>query len=401
MNSRQQTHAEYGGEMLHEFLTANREELIARCREKVARRSPGSFERELRHGITPFLDQLILTLQVEETSHPMRSRIISGPAGGDAASEIGATATKHGRELLDHGYTVEEVVHDYGDLCQSVTDLAVEREAKISTDEFRTLNRSLDNAIAAAVKEFGHEREAAMSGRHTMELNERIGVFAHELRNQLTIATLALANIKDGSVGIGGATGAILDSSLVKLRNLIDRSLAEVRMSAGAPLQAEIFSLVSFISETRVSASLEAASKGCVLIVAESDRKLAISGDRDLLSAALGNLLQNAFKFTRPQSEVTLNAHVVGNRILIDVEDNCGGLAPGLADRMFNAFAQGGGDLTGVGLGLSIAKRSVEANGGALRVRDMPGHGCVFTIDLPRHVMPEPASDAQRRAVVG
>ncbi len=371
--------------MLHEFLTAHRWQLIERCREKVARRSPGSPERELRHGITHFLEQLIHTLRVEQTSHPMRSRSISEPAGGETSvSEMGETATKHGRELLDHGYTVEEVVHDYGDLCQAITDLAFERESLISTDEFRTLNRCLDNAIAVAVKEFGHQREVALSGRHALELNERIGIFAHELRNQLTVATLALANIKGGSVGMGGATGAALDQSLVKLRNLIDRSLAEVRMATGLAVHARIFSLASLIEETKVSASLGAASKGCVLIVAEVDCKLAISGDRDLLSSALGYLLQNAFKFTHSQSEVRLNAYVAGDRVLIDVEDNCGGLPPGLADRMFNAFVQGGSDLSGLGLGLSIAKRSVEANGGELRVRDVPGYGCVFTIDVPR-----------------
>jgi len=113
--------------MLHEFLTHNRADLIERCRLKVAQRSaPRVTSAELTHGIPLFLDQLIKTLEVEQTSEPMRSRKVSGPAGGGrpVLSEMGAAAALHGRELLQQGFTVEQVVHDYGDLCQAITDLA-------------------------------------------------------------------------------------------------------------------------------------------------------------------------------------------------------------------------------------------------------------------------------------
>jgi C4-dicarboxylate-specific signal transduction histidine kinase len=55
---------------------------------------------------------------------------------------------------------------------------------------------------------------------------------------------------------------------------------------------------------------------------------------------------------------------------------------------MFMPFTQSGTNRAGLGLGLSISRRSVEANAGTLRVRDIPASGCVFTIDLPRHGMP-------------
>lgn len=385
----------YAAGMLHQFLDANRDDLIVRCRSKVARRSPGAPERELEHGVTLFLDQLIKTLRMEQTPEPMQSRKISGPAGGQTAlSEIGETASRHGRELLRHGYSVEEVVHDYGDLCQAITDLAFEQVADISTEEFRTLNRCLDNAIAIAVTEFGYLRDCELADQHAIELNQRLGFFAHELRNQLATATLALSVIKSGNVGLSGATGAVLDRSLVGLRNLIDRSLAEVRMGGGLPVEQRLFSLAGFIAEIKLSAALEAGVRQCVLIVADVDRRLAIAGDRDLLLAATGNLLQNAFKFTEPRSEVTLNAYASADRILIDVEDNCGGLPPGEAEDMFRPFVQGATDRSGLGLGLSIARRSVEANGGTLSVRDVPGTGCVFTIDLPRHLNPEAPVEA-------
>jgi hypothetical protein len=148
--------------MLHEFLTTNRAALIERCRLKVAKRmAPKVTAAELSHGIPAFLDQLIKTLQVEQTSEPMRSRRVSGPVGGGAAvSEIATTATLHGRELSEQGFTVEQVVHDYGDLCQAITDLAFELSAPIAIDEFRTLNRCLDNGIADAVTEFSFQRDS-------------------------------------------------------------------------------------------------------------------------------------------------------------------------------------------------------------------------------------------------
>jgi signal transduction histidine kinase len=379
--------------VLHEFLTANRVELIERCRSKVAQRpAPKASDDELEHGIPLFLDQLIKTLRVEQTSEPLRSRKVSGPSGGGGTpvmSEMGETAALHGRELLQRGFTVEQVVHDYGDLCQAVTDLAVEANAPIGIDEFRTLNRCLDNAIAMAVTEFSYQRDVVVSDKQVHVFNERLGFFAHELRNLLSTATLALASIKLGNVGLGGSTGALLDRSLLELRHLIDRSLAEVRITAGLAVQNQLFSLADFIAAVKVSASLEAQVKECALTVSAVDPRLAVDADRELLFSAVGNLLQNAFKFTRPHTEVTLNAYADADRILIDVEDKCGGLQQD-ADKLFRSFTLAGADRSGLGLGLSISRRSVEANQGVLRVRDVPGSGCVFTIDLPRHALPRP-----------
>jgi signal transduction histidine kinase len=380
--------------MMHQFLTANRSELIARCRAKVALRAPpGVPEEELAHGVSIFLDQLIKTLIVEQTASPLQSRRVSGPSGGGkpALSEIGESATLHGKELQAHGFTVEEVVHDYGDLCQAISDLAVETDAPIGVDEFRTLNRCLDNAIASAVTEFGYQRDSNVADKQTEALNERLGDFAHELRNQLCTATLALSIIKEGNVGLSGATGGVLDRALVGLSNLIDRSLAEVRMAAGMPVQQRLYSLADFIAEIKLSASLEAQVKDCVLTVSDVDPLLAVDVDRDLLLSAVGNLLQNAFKFTHPHTEVTLNAYALADRILIDVLDHCGGLPPGSAENMFVPFVQEGRDRSGLGLGLSIARRSVEANSGMLSARNVAGSGCVFTIDLPRHSLAEDA----------
>ena len=377
--------------MLHQFLTSNRGDLIERCRVKVAQRTaPRVTHAELTHGIPLFLDQLIKTLQVEQTSDPMQSRKVSGPAGGGrpALSEMGAAAALHGRELLQQGFTVDQVVHDYGDLCQAITDLAFERQVPIEIDEFRTLNRCLDNGIADAVTEYAYQRYSVASSNGAHALNERLGFLAHELRNHIHTATLAFTAIKAGNVGVAGSTGLVLERALIGLRTLVDRSLADVRVAAGMPPRHELISLADFIDQIGISASLEARARECRFTISAVNERLAIDVDRDILLSALGNLLQNAFKFTDHGTEVSLHAYAVADRILIDVEDHCGGLPPGSADRIFLPFTQSGADKSGLGLGLAICRRSVEANNGVLRVRDMPGSGCVFTIDLARHAMP-------------
>jgi len=381
---------------MYQFLIDNRDELISRCRAKVSRRSPPSKPwRELDHGSPIFLDQLIKTLMAEQSADPVGGRKVSGPPGGGkpVLSEIGESATLHGRELMLQGFTVDEVVHDYGDVCQSISDLASEQGVTMEVEEFRTLNRCLDNAIANAVTEHSYQHDLAMAESQATTLNERLGFLAHELRNQLCMATLALSIIKEGNVGLTGATGGVLERALIGLGNLIDRSLAEVRITAGMPGQNRLLSLASFIDEVKISASLEANAKGCNLVVSEVSPSLAIDVDRDLLLAAVGNLLSNAFKFSRAGSDITLDAYAASGRILIDIRDECGGLPAGGADRLFMPFTQFGEDRSGLGLGLSISRRSVESNHGLLSVRDVPSTGCVFTIDLPRHLAIDPAQE--------
>ena len=368
------------------FLLNNRDELIQRCKDKVALRpARGATREQLAHGVPMFLDQLTRTLAAEGEGDTAGGLLISGPSGGGAAalSEMGVSATVHGGELLALGYTVDQVVHDYGDLCQAITDLAVERDAPFSVDEFRTLNRCLDNAIADAVTEFAAQRDLEMARRQAEEENERLGFLAHELRNHLHVAKLAFAALETGRLTVAGSTGSVLKRSLVSLERLIDRSLVTIRHAALAPPHPRVFSLAFFLADAGRVAELYAADTGCTLRIAEVESQLAIEGNRELLSAALGNLLQNAFKFTRPGSEVALHVHASEAWLLIDVEDCCGGLPDGVAEKMFEPFKQGFDDKRGLGLGLSIARRSVEADGGRLTVQDTPGKGCVFTIELP------------------
>jgi signal transduction histidine kinase len=171
------------------------------------------------------------------------------------------------------------------------------------------------------------------------------------------------------------------------MRALVDSSLAEVRASSVAAIPRSIFSLASLINDATAAARLEADVRGCELIVATVDPVLRIEANRDLLLGALGNLLSNAFKFTHRDTAVHLIAYDIDDRVYIDVEDHCGGLASNYTETMFLPFTQLNADRTGLGLGLSIARQNVESMGGTLSVKDLPQIGCVFTISLPTSVL--------------
>jgi hypothetical protein len=216
--------------MLYEFLTTHRADLIRHCRERVAKRyAPAQVPPVVDHGVPLFLEQLGHTLISE---HATTARKESEPEPSPVATDIGRAATKHGTELLRLGYTVDQVVHHYGDVCQSVTDLAVKRKADITTDEFRTLNRCLDEAIADAVTAFNDERENAILDQAT-SLHTRLGALAEEQRRLVNIALQTVAAIQTGNVGAKGATGAALMSTLHELRQIIDRTLPEIRLISG------------------------------------------------------------------------------------------------------------------------------------------------------------------------
>jgi signal transduction histidine kinase len=266
--------------MLHEFIELNRDVIIARTRDRVRQRSwPSVASDESEFGVPLFLTQLAETLRAECTTTPFPS---------DA---IGAAAARRGRDLLDSGFSVSQVVHDYGDICQAVTALAVEQRAPI-------------------------------------------------------------------------------------------RTLAEVRLEAGRQTRTRL-SVATFIDEIVATGLLHAADRNVQLTTDTVDASLSIDADPQLLGSAVMNVLHNAFKNTPPGRRVKLRAYAEHGRLLIETEDACGGIPQDDRD-LFRAFGdRRGRDRSGLGLGLSIARKAVRAHDGEIRVRDLPGQGCIFTIDIP------------------
>ena len=217
--------------MLHDFLILNREELIRRCRAKVVQRfahteAPPTVEE----GVPMLLQQIIATLRCDQQK-PIREAMGSTPA--PAPAEVGRTAALHGAELRRQGYSVGQVVHDYGDVCQSVTELASEHRLSITVDEFRTLNQCLDNAIADAVTSYGISRQLLIDNQ-AQTLHRRLNNFTDEHRRLVDIAIQSFFAIKAGNVGYTGATASLLMHTLGELRSLVERTLPEIHLISEA-----------------------------------------------------------------------------------------------------------------------------------------------------------------------
>ena len=149
-----------------------------------------STESEIARGIPIFLDQLSEEFRRESSQ----------------TNGIRKAAVEHGQASFFQGFTVSQVVHDYGNVCQSVTDLVVELAFAVSTDDFRTLNRCLDDAIADAVSEFARQQRITGIAR------------SDELRFLIDTAIAAFETLQAGSLGVTGVVAALLQRSLQGIR---------------------------------------------------------------------------------------------------------------------------------------------------------------------------------------
>ena len=359
---------------LQDFLVDNRESILNLCNEKTAQLAGllGT-SKQLRLGLPLFYEQLIIILKEKIEINSSKDMIYA--------------ANMHGKELFQMGYTLSHVVHAYGAMCQAITEIATQKHARISSQEFNVLNASLDVAISTAVSEFQFRSNEANEEREIQHL----GVLAHELRNALSSATVAHEMIKLGVVGTGGSTSALLESNFVRMRNLIDRSLSEVRMRADAEVFIEKFNLSKLIDQIIITAKRDAKKRNQSIML-ELDWKTEVESDRQFILSAIANLIQNALKYTKQGGSIWVRSKTVGDRILIEVEDQCGGLDTKKVGSLFEAFVQEHSDRSGLGLGLAIVKRAIQLCQGSVHIKAKAGSGCRFTLDIPQKFVPGPSS---------
>ena len=360
--------------MLYEFLEKNGVEILALTEQKALKLAgtlPSS--QELKEGLPLFYGHLI--------------NYLKNPKSGLLEENIVKGAAIHGKELMRLNYTLSHVVHAYGAMCQSVTELAQRKNFEIETHEFNDLNLCLDIAIASGVSEFQFQSVLVTEDREVQHL----GFLVHELRNALSSATIAHEMIKQGLVGNTGNTSRVLGENLTRMRNLIDRSLSEVRMRADPEVHVEKFSLNVLVDQILVTAQSEARSKNQELT---SDIRLTfeLQTDRQLLLSAVANIIQNAIKYSKNGGRIVVRAAESASNVIIEIEDACGGIKPEVMKNLFKPFASGGFDQTGLGLGLMIVQRAVDLLQGKISINNIPGSGCTFRIELPKKLIPQPVN---------
>ena len=345
--------------MLQQFISDNADAIVARTRQRVGGRVyPPVSTQELEYGVPLFLAQLAETLRGE---------------GALAVETIGATGARHAAELLEAGFTVSQVVHDYGDICQAITEIAIDHRTPITFEEFHALSRCLDTAIAGAVTEHARLFEQARTVRETEHLEQA----AYELRNTLNTAILAFQTLKRGDVGINGSTGSVLGRSLIGMREIIGSALSEIRLATGKYRRERLF-VMTLLDEIAATGVLHSEYGKVEFTMGPVDPRIAVDGDPQLLASAVTNVLQNAFTFTAAGGRVSLRTYTSNQRLFIEVEDECEGFPQSDVD-VFQPFVS----RHGTGLGLSIAHNAMRVHNGDICVRNVPGTGCIFVIEMP------------------
>lgn len=383
--------------MLNEFLLENEREILAltiRKTRDLAGAGPSS--EQLESGLPIFYKQLTDVLivnqalktnsasemdQIAQAARDSNEPAMAAAAGRHGEVELAESAGRHGSELLRLGYTLSHVVHAYGAMCQSINELAGAHRIAISPEEFRNLNQCLDVSIAGAVAEFESQRDIKNSNREV----EHLGFLAHELRNALNTVTMAFQLIKDGTVTPSGSTGQMLERGLVRLDHLIARSLTEVRLRVDPKVHVKSGYLLQLIDQIALTAKVDAKSRKQTLEI-RVDPKLQIHADQQLIDSALSNLVQNALNYTHVGSKIQVRGNLVEERIVVEVEDECGGLSSDAERGLFKLFEQHNENRKGLALGLTIAQRAIVLNDGTIECQNPPGKGRIFRITLPSRI---------------
>jgi signal transduction histidine kinase len=300
-------------------------------------------------------------------------RTEEGSSAEAAATNGSGASVAHGTQRLRVGFDLVEVLREYEILTECILDEVEAVGGSISTRAFRRVQRLLNAGRAQAISAYIDRRDLEMTRAHS----QHVAFIAHELRSPLMTAVLRKNERTEDQWALG-----MLSRNLNALRELIDQVLTADRLAGQIQLNRESFDLRSLLEQVVAEARL-AAQQHHVEMVLQVPEALVFSGDQRLLRSAISNVLGNAVKFTHPGSAITVRARHQDGRITIEVEDGCGGLPQGNAEQLFEPFVQRGENRTGFGLGLAIVKQAVEAHGGHVTVRNVPGDGCVFSVDLP------------------
>jgi signal transduction histidine kinase len=351
-------------------LAAKRDEVMARWKATVVGTIAPEAMRpvELIDHLPTFIDEIVSALRED-----------AGLSPNGALPEDSPAAAVHGEQRLRLGFSLDAVVREYGALRDAIVSTARDAGAQPTFRELDVLSDALINGIAHAVTEYTLQRDAEF----LRLANEHFAFIAHELRNPLSSATTALQLLKQQrAIPTEGRAVRALENGLKQTSDLVDQTLKMARVASGVELRKQATTIKALLEGAEIEAMSEAEAKGIELrlTVGEDARVLL---DRRLVGSALGNLVRNGVKYSHPGSVVEVRGSVSNGRVVIEIEDGCGGLPPGKVEEAFTPFVRLDERQSGFGLGLAIAKQAVDAHGGSIRVQNLPNKGCIFILELP------------------
>lgn len=323
---------------------------------------------EIIDGLPYFLDELVDILRNRD--------------GADARVEsnrVNELAGNHGSQRFHAGFSLGAVVREYGVLRECLLDLIRDRHLAVDIDELQIVMEALNAAVANATEQYVRERDRAIE-----EQNQRhFGFMAHELRNPLNSALLAAQALQRRPGSDADAVVLRLVRNLGTVRDLVDNTLTGVRiqdLARNRALESAEIPLHQLLGDVREELSGETEDKGIAISI---DGQAAVRGDLRLIRSAITNLLRNAVKYTGRGGAILVRLREGNDSVSVEIEDQCGGLPEGKTEELFIPFVQRGGDRSGFGLGLAIAKAAVETHRGRVQVSNLPGRGCIFMATFP------------------
>ena len=354
---------------LSALLADRRVDILKRWTQRIGREH---VDKELSRGelwdhLPHFFDEVLAALRTDE-----------GSSAEAAATNGSAASVEHGTQRLRVGFDLAEVIREYEILTECILDEVEAVGGSISTRAFRRVQALLNGGRAQAVVAYVDRRDAEM----TQASSQHVAFIAHELRSPLMSAFLAVTALGKSERPEDQWALDILTRNLNALRDLIDQVLTADRLAGQIPLRPELFDLRALLEQVTADAQI-AAQRRQVDIALAAPVALPFNGDQRLLRSAIGNVLGNAVKFTHEGSAISVRAQRHDGGITVEVEDGCGGLPQDNTQELFEPFVQRGENRSGFGLGLAIVKQALEAHSGRVSVRNVPGKGCVFSLELP------------------
>ncbi|HEX4825329.1 MAG TPA: HAMP domain-containing sensor histidine kinase [Candidatus Polarisedimenticolaceae bacterium] len=330
---------------LHEIIAKSRVEIVARWTERVRNAvAPRVSAPELIDHLPQFLDALIAALRGDEKA---------------SARKLPSAAAVHGEQRLRLGFDLGALVHEYRSLHDVILETARAAGEEPADREARVLFHAILDGVGYAVSEYNRRRDAEF----VHQANESLAFIAHELGSPLFSASMALrilrttGQLPDDSDAVGA-----LERGLGQTLEILEQSLDLARAASAVEIKPEETTLRERLEDARSGVSEKAEAKNVTLRLEAEDAPVVL--DVRFVQSVLGHLARSAVERTPAGETVTLRARLRGGRIHFEVQDPEPRPDP-------------------EGLALAIARQAIEAHGGTIRVQDLPGHRCLFVLELP------------------
>jgi signal transduction histidine kinase len=357
-------------ERLADAIERRRSEIERRWLEHVQRGLEGHevSPSELRNGMPMYLVRLAEGLRQSS----------SAKAGGSSSWEH--VAREHAETRLHLGMNIGQLVQEFIVLRQVLFEVIKEERMLLDIDQSGRLADLIEGAILAAVASYVESRDYESRKQQA----EHIGFITHELRNPLTTATLGLVHLRRSLTLTPeqARAFAIVERNQQRLAELIDGVLMVERDTHALQPKLAVLTLAQVLDEIVAAAKLAAEAKGLHLEV-RFDRDVVVYVDPKLTRSAIENVVHNALKYT-DVGDIHVVAEDLAGEVVVHVRDSCPGISKEELRTVFEPFRRGHSGKPGAGLGLAIARRSVEAQGGTIHAEQGEDKGCHFSLTLPK-----------------